>query len=318
VVHGEAAKKRIPVVLDGRVERVAVVGEPRVGVPPDDEAARGRPAPEPEPMPASDSDASAARPDIERVDGGRLRDGEAARKLAVLAVKARRERAERMALLPSLLRDLRVQNVQPGDFDLAAVDDFVEREAARLAQEFGAGTCPHVARGILQTAALQLQASRLAFSAGSMAEASRLGNDSRQNVLAAHAVAARSGEARGAVPPSPEVHPAPQLDDVRVVVQPDGSTVTYYPGVVAWFRDVVEPSPEPPPRVPLPPEPAVEDVGDDALEAPETSESPESPAGDVVGIAATSIASVCTPLPHVAQRLAQLVPVPPNWPPKGR
>lgn len=49
---------------------------------------------------------------------------------------------------------------------------------------------------MVQTAALQLAGSRAAFEKGDLKLGSQLGNDSRQNLLAAHEIAAREAEAR--------------------------------------------------------------------------------------------------------------------------
>jgi hypothetical protein len=80
---------------------------------------------------------------------------------------------------------------------------FRRRQCTELARSVGSGLCGPGPSSIVATAALQLAASRylfdLATSTGDatlFVQASRLGNDSRQNLAAAHALCALEAESR--------------------------------------------------------------------------------------------------------------------------
>jgi hypothetical protein len=74
---------------------------------------------------------------------------------------------------------------------------FRSQHVSCLAREVGGGQCGPAPASIIATAALQLAASRYAFEVlGDMALGSKLGNDSRQNLLAAHELAAKEAQAR--------------------------------------------------------------------------------------------------------------------------
>lgn len=78
-----------------------------------------------------------------------------------------------------------------------AAEHFAKLHVRRLADSVGGGECGPAPSSIIWSAGLQLAASRWAFeAAGDPALGSRLANDSRQNLLAAHELAAREGEAR--------------------------------------------------------------------------------------------------------------------------
>lgn len=78
-----------------------------------------------------------------------------------------------------------------------AAKDFRRAHVTRLAREVGGGHCGPAPASIIATAALQLAASRFAFEVlGDMSLGSRLGNDSRQNLLAAHELCGREAAAR--------------------------------------------------------------------------------------------------------------------------
>jgi hypothetical protein len=89
-----------------------------------------------------------------------------------------------------------------------AAVSFRRAQCAALAASVGAGACGPGPSSLVATAALQLAWSRY-FSdqaaktgdAKLAATASKLGNDSRQNLLAAHELCAREGKARPAVSP---------------------------------------------------------------------------------------------------------------------
>jgi hypothetical protein len=80
---------------------------------------------------------------------------------------------------------------------------FRRLKCSELARNVGGGVCGAGPSSIVATAALQLAASRFVFDQAAItgeakifAEASRLANDSRQNLMAAHELCAREAEAR--------------------------------------------------------------------------------------------------------------------------
>jgi hypothetical protein len=88
-----------------------------------------------------------------------------------------------------------------------AAADFRRTHVTGLARSVGGGTCGPAPASIIASAAWQLAASRFLFDTahGDLAKltaASKLANDSRQNLLAAHELAAREAQARPPVPPA--------------------------------------------------------------------------------------------------------------------
>jgi hypothetical protein len=84
---------------------------------------------------------------------------------------------------------------------LIQAEEFAKAEVARLAAEVGGGHCPINAASLVQSAALQLASSRYLFAkaegdAGKLAAAGKLADSSRQNLLAAHELAARTALTR--------------------------------------------------------------------------------------------------------------------------
>lgn len=78
-----------------------------------------------------------------------------------------------------------------------AAEAFAKLHVKHLAQSVGGGSCGPAPSSIIWSAGLQLAASRWAFEvAGDPALGSRLANDSRQNLLAAHELCAREAVAR--------------------------------------------------------------------------------------------------------------------------
>lgn len=78
-----------------------------------------------------------------------------------------------------------------------AAEHFAKLHVRRLADSVGGGECGPAPSSIIWSAGLQLAASRWAFEvAGDPALGSRLANDSRQNLLAAHELCAREAQAR--------------------------------------------------------------------------------------------------------------------------
>lgn len=160
-------------------------GAPRIEVLPPDELPRGTPAPasapEPAPVPA------------ERGPSGRLVAGQAARELARRGGIAKAAKARELRALHGLGLRGTPDVLAPYLADAMA---FAAREVQRLAENVGGGVCGAAASSMVQTAALQLAGSRAAFEQGDLKLGSQLGNDSRQNLLAAHEIAAREAEAR--------------------------------------------------------------------------------------------------------------------------
>jgi hypothetical protein len=79
----------------------------------------------------------------------------------------------------------------------SAAENFARLHISRLAATVGGGDCGPAPASIVWSAGLQLAASRWAFEVrGDHALGSKLANDSRQNLLAAHELCAREAEAR--------------------------------------------------------------------------------------------------------------------------
>jgi hypothetical protein len=76
--------------------------------------------------------------------------------------------------------------------------DFAAAHAAELAQTVGGGFCPPGAASMVQSAALQLAASRWLFAKGDTVPASRLADASRANLMSARDECARAAEAAAA------------------------------------------------------------------------------------------------------------------------
>lgn len=78
-----------------------------------------------------------------------------------------------------------------------AARGFRKAHITTLARSVGGGHCGPAPASIIASAALQFAASRFAFEVlGDMTLGSRLANDSRQNLLAAHELCAREAQAR--------------------------------------------------------------------------------------------------------------------------
>jgi hypothetical protein len=77
-----------------------------------------------------------------------------------------------------------------------AAEGFKRAQVAWLAQSVGGGYVGPGPASIVASAALQLAASRFAFDHGDHELGSKLANDSRQNLLAAHELVAREAKAR--------------------------------------------------------------------------------------------------------------------------
>lgn len=170
-------------------------GTMRVEVPPLDEVSSGIPAapqPPPPPLPAVPETEGARGPD------GRLRDPEFARALGLKSALARQRKKEMEAGIPALLKGLGLSSV-PEKMSLEYYKmaiEFAESYVRELAMTVGGGYCGPGPSSLVQTAGLQLAASRLAFMAGDMITGSRLGNDSRQNIIGAQDLCGKEALAR--------------------------------------------------------------------------------------------------------------------------
>lgn len=161
-------------------------GVPHVEVCPADELPAGVPAPA--------RRAAAAN----RAPGGLLQPGEGTRAMARAGGLAKAEglRAERLLGRVDLPDD---HPMLPYRRDAA---DWRDAHLARLAETVGGGECGPAVQAIVSTAALQHAASRWLFDKATMEQsaemalqASRLGDASRQNLLASHELCAREADA---------------------------------------------------------------------------------------------------------------------------
>jgi hypothetical protein len=161
-------------------------GMPRVEVLPVDELPRGVPGPAVRTTSAAATEASKAL----RTTGDPVAASELGR-LGGLA-KAARDRGLRV------LEGLGLKGTPPELLApyLADAEAFAVHETARLAAEVGGGACSPTVGSMIQTAALALAASRACYALGDFVAGSRLGNDSRQNLMAAFEICAREGAAR--------------------------------------------------------------------------------------------------------------------------
>lgn len=109
--------------------------------------------------------------------------------------------------------------------DLAT--EFLYAHVAELALHVGGGQVGVAAAGAASTAALQMAASRMLFDLGfreqdpqALKDAARLADSSRQNLLAAHELAARDAQARA----QRQAMAAPDLDRLLSVAHPTQDT----------------------------------------------------------------------------------------------
>jgi len=165
-------------------------GQPRIEVMPADEALRGVAGPQRTEVPG-----------LQRDQAGRVTDAASARALGARGGAARKgqPRLSRRLNLGESFADPRFESYA------SAGRAFRRMHVAQLARDVGGGFCGPAPSSIIATAALQLAASRFAFEVlGDMALGSKLGNDSRQNLLAAHELCAREALGR---PKSPAAVP---------------------------------------------------------------------------------------------------------------
>lgn len=156
-------------------------GVPRVEVLPPDELPRGVPA-----------EASTPEQPGERTRGGHFAPGSrTAQRKGALAAAAKKRTCK-------ILRGLGLLQATPEALRpfVEQAEEFVAHEVERLAKTVGGGVCGAAPASMVQSAGLQLVASRYAFGTGDMSLSSKLANDSRQNLLAAHELCAREARAR--------------------------------------------------------------------------------------------------------------------------
>lgn len=170
-------------------------GTPRIEVPPVDELPAG--------------EAVAKRPEAagdERAADGTIAGSSLAKELGARGGAAKRGRT---ALAASLGLGELAEDADFAHYQRAA-ENFRRHQVAELAATVGGGKCGAAPASIIATAALQRAASAFlmerAAATGSpelFKTASRLGNDSRQNLLAAHSLCALEAKAALAAEPDP-------------------------------------------------------------------------------------------------------------------
>lgn len=160
-------------------------GMPRIEVMPADELPVGVPAP--------------ARPAATRDPSGRFVPSDGTTALAREGAKARAESAQ----LSKLLGLSELPEGHPSAPYACLAREWRDDHMAQLAAHVGGGEIGPGPASIISSAALQLGASRLLFDRGNEAgdaklliEASKLADASRQNLLAAHELAAKEARAR--------------------------------------------------------------------------------------------------------------------------
>lgn len=154
-------------------------GTPRVEVLPADE------------LPAGVQGAALGEHRSERDGSGRFRPGARTAQAAGGSSSRDMTRLARRLALGNTLADPRFEPF------LRAARAFRAHHVTELARTVGGGHCGAAPASMIASAALQLAGSRFAFEVlGDMVLGSRLANDSRQNLLAAHELAAREAAAR--------------------------------------------------------------------------------------------------------------------------
>jgi hypothetical protein len=160
-------------------------GVPRIEVLPPDELPAGVPA-----ETGGHADPAAA---VQRDRAGRVADAASAAVLGRLGAMATNARRRQLRALAEFGLHSAPDELLPY---LADAQEFSDHETERLATTVGGGVCGAAPASLVQSAALQLAGSRAAFAKGDVVAGSRLANDSRQNLLAAHELCAREAKAR--------------------------------------------------------------------------------------------------------------------------
>jgi hypothetical protein len=154
----------------------------------------GVPAPA-ETLNAATADALAR---VVRGQGGKVLDSESARILGQRGGKKKAERDRLLRSVPTLLRGFGMRGAIVAGFAdyIADALEFAAAEAVRLEREIGGGVLGEGPRSFVDSAALQLAASRWKFATGEVLEASRLADASRANLMSAEDQAAREAQIR--------------------------------------------------------------------------------------------------------------------------
>lgn len=173
-------------------------GKRRPQVPRSNELAEGVPAPAEVP----DAATAEALARIRRGEGGKVADAESAAVLGRLGGLAKAERDRALAETPALVRRLGLREVSAAEFVpyIEDAEEFAQAEIARLARLVGGGECGFGPSSMIQTAALQLAGSKYSFAKGDLTTGSRLGNESRANLMCARDECAREAASRPKVP----------------------------------------------------------------------------------------------------------------------
>lgn len=167
-------------------------GSPRVEVLPPDE------------LPAGVQGEPLGEHRSERDGAGRFRPGARTAQAAGGSASRDKTRLARRLALGDTMADPRFEPF------LRAARAFRAHHVTELARTVGGGRCGAAPASIIASAALQLAASRFAFEVlGDIALGSKLANDSRQNLLAAHELTAREAEARPKPVPNLAIFGAP-------------------------------------------------------------------------------------------------------------
>lgn len=141
---------------------------------------------------------------VERTATGQVASREAAATLGRAGAKAR---AERKAAQLELLHGFGLEpDAMPPALvpHLAHAEQWALAEVERVAREVGGGIASPSVAALIQQAALALAHSRHATADGRHADAVKYGSEVRQNVLAAHSLAALEAKARAANAPHEE------------------------------------------------------------------------------------------------------------------
>lgn len=154
----------------------------------------------PAPTEPPDAATAAALARVVRGQGGKVRDSESARILGSLGGHAKADRDRALRAVPTLLRGFGMRGAIAAGFADYIPDalEFAAAEAVRLERDIGGGVLGEGPRSFVDSAALQLAASRWKFALGEVLEASRLADASRANLMSAEDQAAREAQIRRA------------------------------------------------------------------------------------------------------------------------
>jgi len=175
-------------------------GRYRPQTPRSGKVAAGLPADVPAASGSTDAAMAATLAGVKRSERGTVHDSEAARALGRLGGLSKAKRDKDTAALPALVRHLGLHGVVSDKGlagYLAKAEEFADAECARLARLVGGGECGVGPRSIVQSAAIQLAASRCALERGDHLIASKLAESSSKSLMVARDELARSTVAPG-------------------------------------------------------------------------------------------------------------------------